>query len=252
MSPNASHSDMTPPLPPVVKGLVLVFSVFMTLVLMAFIGFIAVEFVADMAGHPLFLVAPNPTEGDALPPSHDMESEIKSPFELIAPKHQTQLRGPEVVAIYTVRTMPSVRTMPPATPNLLINGIPHPWEMQYGDNTWFARLRLPAGMHQLRAGEAEAEFFVVAPGSSQFAQEPWLLNRPHVDTNEVDRCFQCHDMPEDSLFMPMPGRDAAIGDWRGVRSCFVCHDEDAHAIAHRSVLPLADRHLQCVRCHTIH
>jgi len=237
---------MVPPLPPVAKGIVLVFSVFMTLVLTAFIGFLAVEFVADMAGHPLFFVAQDPVAEDASPTSHDIESELKGPFELITPGHQTQVRGPEVIVIYTVRTTPA------PTPDLWINGIQHPWEMQYGDNTWFARLWLPAGMHQLRAGEAEAEFFVVAPGSSQFSPDYWQWSRAHLETNEVDRCVRCHEMSEDPHYMPMPGRDVAIGAWRGVASCFVCHDEEEHAVAHRSVMSLTDRNLRCVRCHTIH
>ncbi|MCL2711549.1 MAG: hypothetical protein FWE95_11785 [Planctomycetaceae bacterium] len=247
MSQNSSHqSDMMPPLSPVAKGLVLAFSVFMTLVLVAFIGFLAVEFVAEMTGHPIRFFASDPMEGDGLPTAHDLGSELKDPFELITPGHQTQIRGPEVVVIYTERIKGT------ATPDLRINGIQHSWEKQYGNNTWFARLWLPTGLHQLRAGEAEADFFVVAPGSTQFSPEPWLVIRPHLETNETDRCVQCHEMSEAPFFTPSPSRDVAIGAWRGATGCFVCHDEDEHAIAHRSVAPLIDRSLRCVRCHAIH
>jgi len=45
--------DVTPPPPPEARVVALVFSVFMSVILLAFIGFVSVEFLADMAGHPL-------------------------------------------------------------------------------------------------------------------------------------------------------------------------------------------------------
>jgi hypothetical protein len=124
--------------------------------------------------------------------------------------------------------------------------------MQYGDNTWFARLQLPAGLHHLQAGEAEAEFFVVAPNSTQFSPELWLWNAPHLGTNMVDRCADCHEMPERPLGLLAIGRDRTIGAWGGASSCFSCHDEERHETIHRAVLPMTDRNPRCIRCHTIH
>ena len=248
MSQNTSHqSDMTPPLPPAAKAIMLVFSIFMTFALVAFVGFVTIEFVADITGHPLFSVESSLEERNVLPTQQEIERELKGPFELITPRHETQMRGPEVVVIYTVRETQT------DTPDLLINGIRHPWEVQYGDNTWFARLWLSAGLHHLRAGEAEAEFFVIAPDSTQYSPDLWLWSRPHLETNETDRCVQCHEMREKLLPLPMRGQDVAIGAWKGMSSCFACHDEEKHAIVHRSVLsPIIDRNLRCVRCHAIH
>jgi len=248
MSQNTSlvPPEIMPPMPPAAKAIVLVFSVLMTLALIGFIGFIAVEFVADIVGHPLSFVERDPMEG--IPPlvEQDTEWEIRAPFELITPRHQTQMRGPEVVVIYTVREMPT------GMPDLRINDAQHPWEMQYGDNTWFTRLQLPAGLHHLQAGEAEAEFFVVAPDSTRFSPELWLWNRPHPDTHRVDRCADCHEMPERPASLLAVGRDRAIGSWRGASSCFSCHDVEQHKSVHRMILPMTDRSLQCVRCHAIH
>jgi len=238
---------MIPPLPPVAKGMVFVFSIFMTLALLALIGFITVEFVADIAGHPLFVVKPDPTAEEAVPTEQELERATKGSLGLITPGHHTQMRGPEVMVIYTVDEPQTV------LPDLRINSIQHPWEMQYGDTTWLARLWLPAGSHHLEAGEAEADFFVVAPGSAQFSPDLWQWSRPHRETNEVDRCARCHEMSDESPAFSLPGRDVAIGAWKGKASCFACHDEDEYAVAHRSVVPLTiDRNLRCVRCHTIH
>ena len=248
MFQNTSHSqpDITPPLPPVLKGIVYVFSVIMTLVLLAFIGFIVIEFVADMAGYPLSFVEPPPRGEDALLTEQDIARELKGSFELITPGHQTGVLGPEVVVIYTERTMSAV------LPNLHVNGIQHPWEMQFGDNTWFARLQLLPGMYRVQAGEAEAEFFVVEPDSPFNLPDSWMWHRPHLETNEASRCVQCHEMLEGSTHLLTLGRNGTIGAWKGETSCLACHDEKEHVVTHRFVLPNANQNLRCVRCHTIH
>ena len=237
---------MPPPMPPAAKVIVFVFSAFMTLALIGFVGIILVEIIADMAGHSLSFVERDSTDGAPFPIEQDTEWRVTSPFGLITPRHQTQMRGPEVVVIYTAREAST--TMP----DLRINDTLHPWEMQYGDNTWFTRLQLPAGLHHLQAGEAEADFFVVAPDSTQFSLELWLWNRPHRETNRVDRCADCHEMPDRATSPLAVGRDRAIGPWRGASSCFSCHDREEHEAIHRMLLPMNDRSLRCVRCHTIH
>ena len=45
--------DVVPPEPPGAKTITLIFSVFMSVVLIAFIGFVSIEFLADIAGIPL-------------------------------------------------------------------------------------------------------------------------------------------------------------------------------------------------------
>ena len=251
----SSNSSPVPPdiMPPVAKVLALIFSTFMTLTLLAFIGFIVVEFTADMAGHPLWTKAPDSMEEDWFSTEQDTEEESKSPFELIAPKHQTQMLGPEVVVIYTVRTSSAV------SPDLRVNDIQYSWDMQYGSNTWFARLQLPEGLHNLRAGEAEAELFVTVPDSTHYLQdhlpELWQRHHPHPDTNKIDRCAGCHEISgisgslTDLLATP---RSRTVGAWKGVASCFACHEEEEHKTVHRFVLPMTDRTHRCVRCHSIH
>ena len=246
MSFYTAHPDSPPPLPPIVKGIVLVLSVFMTLVLIAFIGFITFDFVADIAGFPLRFADPNPTHWGVVSTEQDIGRELKGPFELITPNDQTQMPGPEIVVIYTVRT--SLGT----APDLLIKGVPHPWEMQFGDNTWFARLQLSPGKYHIQAGEAQADFFVVAPDTASDTLDPWMWHRPHLETNDVTRCDQCHAMSEALVATSMPDRDRAIGSWKGIASCFACHDEKDHAVVHRFILPRTEQNLRCARCHTIH
>ena len=237
MSQHTSPIPPDVPQPPIAKAIAVVFSAVMTLGLIAFIGFIAVEFAADMIGYPLFFTKSDPEEENLLPVERNTE-EFKSLVELITPKHHTHVQGPEVVVIYTVRKLPAV------TPDLRVNDVRHSWETQFGENTWFARLSLPEGLHYLQAGETEVEFFVTT--SDATTRLPiWLVRHtPHPDTNQIDRCIDCHDMP--------PGQNGALGVWRGASSCFACHDEKEHAIAHRFVPTTADRTLRCVRGHTIH
>ena len=239
MSQNTSPTppDVTP-LPPVMKAMALTFSVFMTLALLAFIGFITVEFVADLTGHPLFFARPGPVEKESSLIETNTEVVPKSPFELITPKHQTQIGGPEVVVIYTVREGSTT------LPELRINDVQHRWQMQFGGNTWFSKIHLPEGLHHLQVGEAEAEFFVSTPDATEHLAVPWLRHIPHPDTDQIDRCVDCHEMP--------PSQDRVLGAWRGTSSCFVCHDENVHSISHRFVQPMVEQPLRCVRCHTSH
>jgi len=235
-----------PPLPPAAKAVIFAFSILITFALIVFVGFMAIEFTAEMAGHPIRFAEQDPAEGLPLLTEQDTDGKMKDPFELITPKNQTLLQGPEVVVIYTVRTVP------PPSPALRINDVPYPWEIQYGNNTWFARLQLQAGRHYLQAGEADAEFFVEMPDSTQHLSELWLRHQPHRDTDKVGRCIVCHEMPGGSNNFLLLWQAGTIGAWKGTSSCFACHDEEKYTSDHRFILPRTDRDLRCVRCHTIH
>ena len=239
--------NVTPPDPPEAKAVALVVSAVLTLILAAFAGFIVVEFAAEMAGYPIGLARNEPAQ-ETSPQIQDSGEELKEPFELITPKNQTQIRGSGVVVIYTERTVPAT------LPSLWIDGIRHPWDMQYGDNTWFARIQLPAGKHCVQTGQAEAEFFVVMPDSTLHSPEPWKQSHSHLDTDKVDRCIDCHEMP------PKPGdlltaeRSKAIGVWKGASGCLAseCHGVEKHESDHRFILSPTERSPRCIRCHQIH
>ena len=236
---------VTPPDPPEAKAAALWFSIVMSLILIVFAVFICVEFFADMIGHPLdFAPQPPPLES-ALIPDQNRTSEVKKTFELISPKHQTQMSGPKVAAIYTHRSP----DLPAVPPSLLLNGKPHSWEIQYGNNTWFAQLELEAGNHHLQVDEAEADFFVSMPHSLLQSLEPWAGIRPHPETKKTDRCNGCHEVFEEPTHPLIARSGRAIGAWKGIGSCFSCHEEEDHETRHIVVLPVSD---QCLRCHTIH
>ena len=234
---------ITPPDPPIAKAVLLGFSIFMSLIMVVFIGFICIDFLAEMTGHPFFGTQSSPQDLEFLP-DQDSIAESKLPFELITPKHQTQMWGTDIVVIYT-RRLPDSSTMPP---DLMIDDVRYPWEKQYGNNTWFARLSLPVGLRHVRVEEAEAEFFIETADSSVRSQEPWLWNHPHPGTKEMDQCHVCHvilDVPTDPLAL---GRAQGIGVWKGITSCFDCHDIEEYEYRHAAVQPAK----QCLRCHTVH
>jgi hypothetical protein len=250
MSHSASFipPHVSPPDPPEARAAVLVFSIIMSVLLFLVIGLVSIDFFAEMAGFPLVSeTRQSPPDAYQFAEEGTMKK-LKNHFELVTPKHQTQMKGPEIVVIYTQHLpeeLTTPRTMPP---ELLLDGSPHPWEEQYGNNTWFARLQLQAGQHHVQVEESEADFFVETVDSPLRLPEQWAWNRPHPDTDKTDRCFDCHekgDHPIDPLTM---GRNA-IGTWQGIDSCFACHEEEEHQTLHAIVQPASK---QCLRCHTIH
>jgi len=241
--------NVTPPDPPKSGVVALVLSVFMSVALIGLIGFISIEFFADMAGHPLNF-GRHPLSPDIVLPLESDGIEIpKIPCELITPKHQTLMMGPEVVVIYTRRTLDQGTKQP----DLVVDDVHHPWEAQYGDNTWFVRLQLPAGLHRVQVEESEAEFFVEILTSTERSMEQWGWHRPHPDTNKLDQCNDCHEMdyqPTNLSAMPLIGRRQAIGAWKGIVSCFECHESEEHDVRHRVIQPMSTD--QCLRCHAMH
>jgi hypothetical protein len=153
------------------------------------------------------------------------------------------MQGPEIVVIYTQRISGAT------PPTLLIDDVPHPWETQYGTNTWFARLALKTGLHRVQAEESEAEFFVETLDSSLRSSELWTWHRPHPGTDNTDLCYGCHEMHNVPTAPFAAGHNKAIGLWKGIASCFECHNAEAHAIRHAALQPITN---QCLRCHTMH
>ena len=234
---------ITPPDPPIAKMVLLAFSIFMSLVMIIFIGFVSIDFLTEMTGHPFYEMQFSPQDLK-FPPDKDDIATFKPSFELITPKHQTQIWGSGIVVIYT-RRLPDSLAMPP---ELMIDNVRFPWEKQYGKNTWFSRLSLPVGLHHVQVEGAEAEFFIETADSSLRSPEPWLWNHPHPGTDQMDQCCVCHvmvDMPIDPLAQ---GHDKAIGTWKGIESCFDCHDVNEFEYRHAAVQPAN----QCLRCHAVH
>jgi hypothetical protein len=241
MSPNTSFipPNVAPPDPPEARVIALVFSIFMSVVLLLFVGFVSIDFLADIAGYPLFAPKTPSHETPIILPDQDTRE-----YLLVTPKHQTRIFGPEVVVIYT-QCSPNGLTR---IPDMWLNDVQLPWDMQYGDNTWFARLELKAGQYHLRVAESEADFFVETLDSAIRSPEPWAWYRPHPGTDQIDTCDNCHKMttrPADIL----AGRGGTIGAWQGRRSCFACHKEEYHEGIHYQVRPTP---YQCTGCHVMH
>ena len=253
MSQHASFipPNIEPPDPPEAKVVALIFSIIMAVIMIAGIGYVCVDFVADMMGQPMFFAAKQPPMEVAEFPKVSVE-EIKDPFELVTPRHQTRMRNPKVVIIYTVR-LPGC---PASPPNLIIDGIQHPWEMQYGNNTWFARHTFEPGEHRVQAAESEAVFLIdpllgTGIGSARWSPEQWAHISLHPGTNEVDQCGSCHEMRGQPASFSSENRGMTIGQWKGITSCFAsgCHKEEDHESIHRVVQPATN---MCLRCHSLH
>ena len=213
---------------------------------MTLIGFVSIEFLADMTGHPLnFGRQPLPPDV-VFPLESDSTGVSKLPCELITPKHQTRMMGPEIVVIYTRRS-PDPAAMPP---DLVVDDTRQPWEAQYGDNTWFARLQMLEGPHRVQVEESEAELFVETLISPVRSTEQWAWHRPHPDTNKIEQCYDCHERVDPLTDPSAIGRRHTIGAWKGIASCFECHEIERHDTRHAVVQPIPT--YLCLRCHTIH
>jgi hypothetical protein len=46
------------------------------------------------------------------------------------------------------------------------------------------------------------------------------------------------------------GRNKAIGAWKGIASCFDCHEAAKHEMRHTVIQPIATD--KCLRCHAMH
>ena len=237
---------ITPPDPWVVRVLSILFSMFLSGVLLLFIGFVGIEFLADMLGYPLHFGTHSPHHDIYPVARQNIPDPLKSHFELITPKHHTQTRGPEVVVIYTHRMAEDCPAVPP---NLLIDDNPYPWEIQFGNNTWFTRLQLQEGLHRIQVEKAEAEFVVKITDPPLKLPDEWAWNRPHPDTDKIDRCYDCHEFRVQLSDQSTMQRTTAIGAWKGPESCFECHDQEEHTLRHVALLSTTT---QCFRCHSQH
>jgi hypothetical protein len=245
MSPNASFilPNVPPPDMPWVRVVALAFSFLMSGVMLLFIGFICLDFLAEIVGSP-----PVNVKIEQSPHYFPVQKvpkivEESNPLKLISPKHQTQLLGPEVVVIYRYRS----QDCPATPPDLAVDGIQYTWEMQYGEDTWFARLKLESGFHRLKAAESVADFFLATPDNLLLPlPEDWKWYHLHPAVDKTDRCSDCHEM---TGFPGNPALSRTIGAWKGATSCFDCHDQSIHEYTHREYQPVNQR---CVRCHLMH
>lgn len=237
---------VTPPDPLVVRILALSLSLFLSFVLALFIGFMCIEFLLDMLGKPLNWGAQVPPYNVELSTEPDTHNLLESPIELITPKHHTKMLGPEVAVIYTQRLPENSHEMPPV---LLIDDNPHPWEIQFGNNTWFARLQLQPGLHYVQVEGTEAEFTVATADSLSQLSGEWTWNRPHPDTDKADRCYDCHEINVQQTDRLTMNRTFALGAWKGAKSCFACHEREEHTVRHATLISTSN---QCFRCHSIH
>lgn len=252
------------PDPPEPKILALVLTVLGATILVLLIVFIAVESVLDMTGTPLH-------RQETLPPSEEIVVEpsrvgeqaargaldAASEFTLLSPLPQSCIRSSRISVLCTWNPDGGDSTFhrrseePPFPLTLWVNDFYVPWDVQFGQNTWLANLKLPPGIHRLRTLAFEIDFYVDdSTDSAQLVdcrRRGILKSHENVDNHGL--CSQCHSRIERPDDMIRRGKEATIGPWLGASSCLNCHSvknlEQQHA---HPLGPLED----CRRCHAVH
>ncbi|MDR3233619.1 MAG: hypothetical protein LBT46_08165 [Planctomycetaceae bacterium] len=234
------------------------FALVLSVIFGGFVLFVCIEFLMDMLGSPFSFAPKAPPKQPA-----DASKEIMMPFDdsvknfkLITPKDKTRTASPETVIL--VHWKPEN----PAVPNplyrfdLWVDECFIPWDMQYGQDTWFAKVPFTAGKHHIRTPAFESEFFVETPDAPGKQQGPpdWTFFRLHPCTDEADQCGKCHLIEAKQQDVQTKHRSLTVGRWKGTDSCFDCHKRNAVEQTHKIHLPStnAPPAQRCTECHTVH
>jgi len=105
---------------------------------------------------------------------------------------------------------------------------------------------LSPGLHEVRFGEAKAQFFVCDDEGKKVPPKDWQRYIPHPPADlKTLTCAACHGLAEDGRFTNMTSAFSLEKPER----CFDCHDPNEFSLTHRHRLePLAF----CQMCHDPH
>lgn len=248
--------DQPIPEPPEMKWVATLIAIACSLAIVSVIAFIAVEFTMDMIGRPLqFGEMPCPDEVvESAPKDYrnvDID-QILSEFRLLSPIHRSRIPGGRVCVLCTWHPgLKEKDRKPPVPLRLYVDEFLVPWDVQFGSNTWIARLDLSSGPHQLRTSVFDADVFVddSSASSREDALKDWPEFRSHPEIDDITRCDNCHyriERPDDVV---RRGYDRTIGPWKGSASCLTCHPAAEFERTHRHrFAPQED----CRLCHEPH
>lgn len=230
-------------------------SILLTVGFVLLIIFIAYEFVRDQSGSPIeFYDSSHSNIPDNEPTDSisDHSSFAMSPqFRLLSPLPKSGIVSDKVTILCTWKTPPgSPGSMPLASMTLWIDEAMHPWDMQFGSNTWLATVKLTSGEHRLRTPMFETTFYLQgADAGLEGFPEGWKPFSAHDNIADPKQCDTCHyriDRPED---MVRTGHELTIGAWKGYESCMTCHKAEDFQRKHLHKLMVYD---DCRLCHTVH
>lgn len=254
------------PDPPQWAWIVWIFGVIFCVVMLCVIGFVVFEYTMDNLGTPLEFGEVPPEEMAPLrvakEPVQDLEN-ILTQYVLLSPADRSRIKGGklEFLCSWSCRRGKQI-AHPPFALKLMIDELYVPWEIRYGDNTWFARIDLEPGRHKLRTVVQEIEIFVEPEdsrhakpikntilGADDYETKRWNYFISHEGLGDPTRCMDCHDWEETPGSFPRPGREHTIGKWRGWKSCMVCHSIGDFEKQHSHSLKTFE---DCSRCHAVH
>ncbi|MDR0608551.1 MAG: cytochrome c3 family protein [Planctomycetaceae bacterium] len=251
-------TENTPiPDPPHLRIIGMIISAVMMFVFVLIILFVVFEFSMDMLGFPIQLTDQFYVNFEQdrerenilkeLPREMSLE-EILSRFSILSPLPNSCVPSGEVTILCTwdlsdeiVQGVPFSRVL------LRVDNIPVSWDVQFGKNTWLARLWLEPGVHRILIMGIESKFFVA--GSELQPPENWKPLSIHQDIGNPNRCQECHHLIDRSDDMIRKGHALTLGHWKGNESCLECHRGESFTKKHFSI---AAPETNCQSCHSVH
>ncbi|MDR1962786.1 MAG: hypothetical protein LBQ50_03305 [Planctomycetaceae bacterium] len=233
--------------PPHLKWIGLIVSTILMIFFLLVIVFVVFESSMDWIGYPIQFADSPVVDFDEdlqnLPQGLNTE-ELLSQFYLLSPLPDSSLPNGEVTILCT---WDANYHFPLWNMQLKVDNMAIPWELQFGKNTWLARLQLEPGFHRLQTPGFDASFFV--EGSGLTPPPNWKSFAMHKDIGNPNRCHECHHWIDNSDDIVRTGHALTIGSWKGNESCLVCHQNESFEKKH---LQIAAPETDCRSCHILH
>lgn len=169
---------------------------------------------------------------------------VNSEFKLITPPNQAVVKSGNISLV--CRKFGNN----PQPPTLYFDDIHTEWSYEPSDKIWIANVYLWPGVHKLKLGKNDLKICAVKTDkdSDRLLTDPgvpisWVPSYIHPDSNQWDKCFDCHKVPRDPRF-------ANIGPFDMSVDCNSCHLKLEMTQRHGEITskPIND----CTSCHSIH
>ena len=265
----SKYTSLIPPNAPIleppdpVKVIGAVVTVIVSLSLVAIIVFLIAEFLTDPGGGtPIQARLPSmETEDDpndennlSLRKPFPTAEEIQSQFRIVTPPNLARIEGRWITVL--CRWVPpkgSNEREPPVIPHLFCDNLLIPWTMTFGNDVWFARIKVSrTGKHHLRVLSQDLIVHVDDSGVENIRQgekprKPLII---HEGTDDPKRCGECHVIVESTSVPIHQRRGLTIGPLHPSEACFACHQPETVRERHSKLPEPAGN--DCASCHRLH
>ena len=230
-----------------------------TVLLIGLIVFLAVEFMTDPFGSPIYSGVSSTvaeTLADEVKPPQRKRlfspAEIQSQFRIVTPLNHSRIEA-EWVTVLCHWTPPTPdMEEPPVQPQLFWAEKLIPWTMRFGSNTWFARVPAESGEHHLHILGQDLTVVVHPPVAASRSGSGKAKNRliVHEGTDDPACCGECHLIIDGRHDIVHKSRALTIGPLRPSEACFSCHDIDDADRCHSKLTEPPGN--DCANCHRLH